>query len=75
MIANIVTISPDVQSGTPVFAKTRVPVKTLFDYLKNGGTVEEFLKDYPSVEKLQVINLLTLLESHVSFSTYEENIA
>lgn len=63
MIAEIVTISPNIQSGEPVFTNTRVPVKNLFDYLKAGDTLEEFLNDFPSVDKLQVINLLTYFEN------------
>ncbi|HFA49804.1 MAG TPA: DUF433 domain-containing protein [Bacteroidetes bacterium] len=58
MIADIITISKEIQSGTPVFASTRVPVKNLFDYLRGGDTVEEFLHDFPSVKKEQVDKLL-----------------
>lgn len=75
MIADLITISMEIQSGTPVFSKTRVPVKILFDYLKNGDTIEEFLHDYPSVTKEQVVKLLNLLENHIAFNTYEENFA
>ena len=75
MLADLITISPEIQSGTPVFAKTRVPVKILFDYLKSGDTIDEFLYDYPSVSKEQVIQLLVLLEKHYTFTEYEENIA
>lgn len=62
MIADIITISPEIQSGTPVFAGTRVPVKNLFDYLRGGDTIEEFLHDFPSVKKEQVTRLLELCE-------------
>lgn len=75
MLADLITISPEIQSGAPVFAKTRVPIKILFDYLKNGDTIEEFLYDYPSVKKEQVIQLLVLLERHYTYTEYEENIA
>lgn len=75
MLADIITISPEIQSGTPVFSKTRVPIKILFDYLKNGDTIEEFVHDFPSVRKEQVIQLLALLERQYSISEYEENIA
>jgi uncharacterized protein (DUF433 family) len=51
----LITISPFIQSGTPVFYNTRVPVKNLFDYLKGGHTLEEFLDDFPSVTKDQAI--------------------
>lgn len=61
-LADIITISTDIQSGVPVFAKTRVPVKILFDYLKGGDTIEEFLTDYPSVQRDQVLLLIELLE-------------
>lgn len=73
ILADIITISPDIQSGTPVFAKTRVPVKILFDYLKSGDAIEEFLTDYPSVTKAQVIQLLVLLEKHYTYTEHEEN--
>lgn len=75
MLADLIIISPEIQSGAPVFAKTRVPVKILFDYLKNGDTIEEFLYDYPSVKKEQVIQLLALLERHYTYTEHEENIA
>lgn len=50
-----------------------MPIKILFDYLKGGDTIEEFLNDFPSVSKVQVTKLLDLLESHVVFNNYEEN--
>ena len=74
-LADIITISPEIQSGMPVFAKTRVPVKIMFDYLKNGDTIEEFLNDYPSVKREQVVHLIELLETHYALSANEESIA
>ena len=74
----IITISPEIQSGTPVFAGTRVPVKNLFDYLKGGDTIDEFLEDFPSVKKEQVLKLLNLAEQTFTFAEaeiYEENFA
>ena len=68
MISNIITISPEVQSGTPVFAGTRVPIKILFDYLKGGDTIDEFLNDFPSVKKEQVEQLLKLAENIVTLN-------
>ncbi len=40
----IVTSSPDILSGTPVFAGTRVPVQALIDYLEGGETIDDFLR-------------------------------
>jgi uncharacterized protein (DUF433 family) len=64
----LITISPDIQSGAPVFYNTRVPVRNLFDYLKAGDSVDDFLKDFPSVKKSQVISLLKFIENTLSFS-------
>ncbi|MEM0991402.1 MAG: DUF433 domain-containing protein [Bacteroidota bacterium] len=68
MLANIITISPSVQSGTPVFAETRVPVKNLIDYLKAGDSIEEFLEHFPSVQKSQVISLLSYFKHLFAFN-------
>ena len=70
-IAEIITISPNVQSGEPVFTETRVPVRNLFDYLKAGDTTEEFLRDFPSVKKEQVVELLNFFENIFNIRTKE----
>jgi uncharacterized protein (DUF433 family) len=44
--------------GTPVFLGTRVPVRTLIEYLEGGQTVDEFVDDFPSVRREQVIDLV-----------------
>ena len=54
MAAPIVTISPEILGGTPVFAGTRVPVQNLLDCLKAGDSIEEFLDAFPSVHREQV---------------------
>jgi uncharacterized protein (DUF433 family) len=74
----VVTISPEIQSGEPVFSGTRVPIKNLFDYLKGGESIDEFLDDFPSVRKEQVIELLSLAENTFTLSAaevYEESFA
>ena len=73
-----ITISPDIQSGEPVFSGTRVPVKNLFDYLKGGDTIDEFMTDFPSVTKDQILELLSLAEHTFTFTDaeiYEETVA
>ena len=54
----IISVSPDIMGGTPVFAFTRVPVQTLLDYLKAGESIDDFLDGFPTVTKEQVIGLL-----------------
>lgn len=51
MNAKLVTVDPEVHSGTPVFAGTRVPIKTLFDHLEAGDSLAVFLDDFPSVSR------------------------
>lgn len=52
---HLITIHPEIQSGTPVFYNTRVPIKNLFDYLKGGHTIDEFVEDFPSVTREQAL--------------------
>lgn len=54
----LITASPDILDGTPVFAGTRVPVKNLTDYLESGDTIDEFLEDFPTVSRAQVVQFL-----------------
>ena len=54
----IVTSSPDILSGMPVFTGTRVPVQALIDYLEGGETIDEFLAGFPTVERAQVLAFL-----------------
>ena len=55
---SVVTSSPDILSGTPVFAGTRVPVQALIDYLEGGETIDDFLAGFPTVTRDQVVAFL-----------------
>lgn len=57
-LTQIISASPDVMSGTPVFAGTRVPLQTLLDYLEAGESIEDFLLGFPTVQRQQVIAFL-----------------
>jgi uncharacterized protein (DUF433 family) len=59
-LREIVHSDPGILGGTPVFVGTRVPVQSLFDYLEGGETVDEFLGQFPSVTRDQVIAALAL---------------
>jgi uncharacterized protein (DUF433 family) len=54
----VVSVSPGVMSGAPVFPGTRVPVQTLIEYLEAGDSIDEFLAGFPSVSRSQVIAFL-----------------
>ena len=56
--SSIISVSPEIMGGTPVFAGTRVPVQTLLDYLKAGESIDDFLDGFPTVTREQVIALL-----------------
>lgn len=53
-----ITRDPEVMHGTPVFRGTRVPVKTLFDYLESGEPLDEFLVGFPTVSRDLAIQVL-----------------
>jgi uncharacterized protein (DUF433 family) len=54
----IVVADPEIMSGAPCFAGTRVPVRALLDYIEGGDTLGEFLKQYPTVSRKQAIAFL-----------------
>ena len=58
--APVVHSDPEILGGTPVFVGTRVPVQSLFDYLEAGETLDEFLRQFPSVNRGQAIAALEL---------------
>lgn len=56
--ATVIQVDPEILSGTPVFAGTRVPVQTLLEYLEQGRSLAEFLEDFPTVTREQAISAL-----------------
>lgn len=59
-ITEVITIDKEIQSGTPVFKGTRVPVQTLFWHIEEGVTIDEFLEDFPSVSKEQAVEIFKI---------------
>jgi uncharacterized protein (DUF433 family) len=60
---NAVETHKEKMGGVMVFKETRVPVRNLFDYLKAGESVKDFLEDFPSVSYEQVLNVLQKAEA------------
>jgi uncharacterized protein (DUF433 family) len=54
----LITSTPEILGGTPVFRGTRVPVQTLIEYLEGSQTIDEFLDGFPTVTREQVIDFL-----------------
>lgn len=61
-LADLITIDPEILGGTPVFKDTRVPLRTLFEYLENGYSLTEFLECFPSVSRELAIRVLRYSE-------------
>ena len=59
---DLITIDPEILGGVPVFKGTRVPIKTLFEYLENDYSLEEFLECFPSVTREMARELLECSE-------------
>ena len=76
MLYGQVSIDPEIMSGTPVFAGTRVPVQNLFDYIEGGEDLTEFLDDFPSVSKDAAVAVLEMAKrSLTSEKVLHENFA
>lgn len=58
--SSVIHSDPDILGGTPVFVGTRVPVRTLLDYLEVGDSLADFLEDFPSVTRAQAVTALQL---------------
>ena len=63
-MSKVVVQDDEILGGEPVFAGTRVPVKSLFDHLEAGDSIEDFLDGFPSVKREQVITLLEESKAH-----------
>jgi len=59
----LITVDPEILGGTPVFKGTRVPIKSLFDYLEDNYSLDEFLACFPSVTREMACQILERSES------------
>lgn len=60
---NLITVDPEILGGTPVFTGTRVPVNTLFEYLEDDYSLDEFLECFPTVTPVMASRVLERSES------------
>jgi uncharacterized protein (DUF433 family) len=72
-LKDLVDVDPEKMSGTPVFMGTRVPINHLFEYLEGGETLDEFLRQFPSVTRDQALSVLEL--SKESLLSHHEVVA
>ena len=71
----LIIIDPEILGGTPVFSGTRVPVKFFFDYIESGETLDEFLFNFPTVNKDQALQLLEIAKKLIIQQVPDENFA
>jgi uncharacterized protein (DUF433 family) len=72
-LKDLVEVDPEKLSGTPVFMGTRVPINHLFECLEGGETLDEFLRQFPSVTRDQALGVLEL--SKESLLSHHEVVA
>ena len=64
-LAGVVSVDPGIMHGTPCFTGTRVPVQTLLDYIEDGDTLDNFLRDFTTVKREQAISFLELAKDQL----------
>lgn len=67
----LISSNKDILSGVPVFTGTRVPAKTLFDYLEHGHSLDEFLDDFPTVKREHAHAVLEQMKQVLLEQTHE----
>jgi uncharacterized protein (DUF433 family) len=67
-MGKIIDVDKEILGGTPVFLGTRVPIKNLFDYLETQASVDDFLSDFDTVKKEQVVCVLELSKKLIETS-------
>lgn len=62
---DLITVNPDILGGTPVFKGTRVPVRTLFEYLADSLSLDYFLETFPSVPRELAVAVLRFCQQDI----------
>ncbi len=71
-VEDVIEVDPEKMGGTPVFLGTRVPIQNFFDYSEGGETIEEFLDQFPTVEREQVTALFALIKEQLGLVEDED---
>ncbi len=67
----LITRNENILGGIPVFTGTRVPVKTLFDYLKTNHPLDDFLEDFPTVARGHAQQVIEIVQQQLQEPSYE----
>lgn len=71
-VKDYITIDKEILSGNPVFKGTRVPIETLFDHLEKGVSLDEFLVDFPTVNREQAIAVIEIASKILTSKNIEQ---
>ncbi|WP_240336965.1 DUF433 domain-containing protein [Rufibacter psychrotolerans] len=71
-IKDYIAIDPEILAGQPVFKGTRVPIETLFAHLEKGISLDEFLEDFPTVDREQAVAVLGIAGKLVTSKNIEQ---
>ena len=71
MAQSLITRNANILGGIPVFTGTRVPIKTLFDYLKANHPLDDFLDDFPTVARGQAQQVIEIVQQQLEEPNYE----
>ena len=67
--SDMITVDAGILGGTPVFKGTRVPVRTLFEYLADGLSLDYFLETFPSVTREAAVAMLRYGQERIEQGT------
>jgi uncharacterized protein (DUF433 family) len=65
-VSDLISVDPEIMSGTPCFRGTRVPVAVLFDNLADGLSLDEILRSWPSLKRKDVLAVLALASDQIA---------
>ena len=71
MLQPLITRNENILGGIPVFTGTRVPIKTLFDYLKANHPLDDFLDNFPTVARRQAQQMIEIVQKQIQEPSYE----
>ena len=71
-IEKYISIDPEIQGGQPVFTGTRVTIQSLFWHLEKGISIEEFIEEFPGVNREQAVGVLEIANKIVNSADLDQ---
>lgn len=71
-LSRVIEMDPARQGGVPVLRGTDVPVKSLFDHLHAGDSLDSFLTDFPAVSRPQAETVVDLAAHYLLRAVFEQ---